>query len=131
MKIALAALLLVIVISAFSVVHNLKGTWDYAGGIYNGKKEAAPTEYILERKYSKNNFEAFGIEPGSKPEKYEAGDYVLNGDTCIETETYSSQPSKLLNIPVRYLYEVRNDSLILKGTLPSGMTVEEYWIRKK
>jgi hypothetical protein len=131
MKLALAALLLLMVVSAFSIARNLKGTWDYAGGIYNGKKEAAPTEYTLERKYSKNNFEAFGIEAGSKPEKYEAGDYVLNGDTCIETETYSSQPSKLLNVPVHYLYEVRNDSLILKGTLPSGMTVEEYWVRKK
>lgn len=131
MKIILAALLVVIFASAFSMVQNLKGTWDYGGGIYNGKKEAAPTEYILERKYSKDHFDAFGIEPGSTPEKYEAGDYVLNGDTCIETETYSSQPSKLLNIPVHYLYEVRNDSLILKGTLPSGMTVEEYWIRKK
>ena len=130
-KILSAFALLMLTASAFTGVTTLKGTWEFKGGIYNGKKEGAPAEYTLRRKYSKDSFEAFVIEKGSKPEKYEAGNYVLKGDTCIETETYSSQPSKLSGVPVHYLYHVRNDSLILNGKLPSGMVVEEYWLRVK
>ncbi|HVS91743.1 MAG TPA: hypothetical protein VHE59_06910 [Mucilaginibacter sp.] len=123
--------LLIIVTSAFSGEKGLKGAWIYVGGIYNGKQEGAPNGYSLERKYKSDTFEAFGVEEGVKPQKYEAGTYQLKDDTCIEIQTYSSEPSKLLNIPVRYVYEIRNDSLILKGTLPTGMVVEEYWKRKK
>ncbi|HVW12673.1 MAG TPA: hypothetical protein VHB54_02555 [Mucilaginibacter sp.] len=125
------AVLLILIASAFSAEKNLKGTWVYIGGIYNGKQEGAPTDYSLERKYKSDSFEAFGVEKGIKPQKYEAGNYQLKDDTCIEIQTYSSEPSKLLNIPVRYVYDIRNDSLILKGTLPTGMVVEEYWQRKK
>ena len=131
MKRLTIALLLIIVASAFSVEKTLKGTWEYLGGIYNGKKEVAPTDYTLQRKYTDTTFEAFGTDSANKPEKFEAGNYTLKSDTCIETETYSSQPSKLMGIPVHYLYEVRNDSLILKGKLPSGMVVEEYWKKVK
>ncbi len=121
----------ILLISSFDNLGTLKGIWKFQGGIYNGKKEGAPTEYTLQRKYNDQHYEAFALEKGSKPLKYEAGDYILKGDTCIETETYSSEPSKLIGIPVSYLYSIRNDTLTLKATLPSGMRVEEYWKRAK
>ena len=117
--------------ASFADKETLKGVWEFQGGIYNGKKEGAPTEFTLKRKYNTKHFEAFAIEKKNKPEKYEAGDYILKGDTCIETETYSSRPSKLTGIPISYLYSIRNDTLTLKATLPTGMTVVEYWKRIK
>jgi hypothetical protein len=127
----ICTLLVSLVVLSFTGKITLKGTWEFRGGIYNGKKEGPPKEYILQRKYDNAHFEAFATDSSNRPEKYEAGDYVLKGDTCIETETYSSQPSKLTGIPVSYLYSVRNDTLTLRATLPSGMVVEEYWKRKK
>lgn len=105
----------------------LKGTWTYAGDVFNGKKEGAPKEYALRRKYDGAHYEAFVVEKGYKDEKYEVGKYTLKGDTCIDTETFCSQPSKITNIPIHYFYAVRNDTLILKGVLPDGKRVEEYW----
>ena len=122
---------LVIVASSFIAKQSLKGAWEYAGGIYNGKKEGAPTNYKLQRKYDKEHFESYSIDSASTPERYEAGTYVIHGDTCIETQTFSGPPTKVLNVPVPYLYSIRNDTLTLKGTLPSGMVVEEYWKRMK
>jgi len=130
-RFVLASLIMVIVASSFSGEKTLKGTWEYKGGIYNGKKELAPADYTMQRQYDNAHFNAFALEKGYKPEKYEAGNYVIKGDTCIETETFSSQPSKLKGIPVHYRYQVRHDSLIFNGTLPSGMVVEEYWKRVK
>jgi hypothetical protein len=116
---------------SFITPPNLKGTWQFIGGIYNGKKEGATVEYALRRKYKANSYEAFAIEKGAKPEKYEAGNYVIIGDTCIDTESFCSQPSKITNIPIHYFFTLRNDTLSLKGTLPTGMIVEEYWKRMK
>lgn len=130
MKIAgsyILSFLIFLAICSFSARETLKGVWEFAGGIYNGKKEGAPAGYVLQRRYTNKSYEAFVIDSGAKPEKYEAGDYQLKGDTCTETETYSSQPSRLKDIPVNYLYSIHNDTLILNATLPSGMTVEEYW----
>ncbi|HVW94918.1 MAG TPA: hypothetical protein VHA56_03035 [Mucilaginibacter sp.] len=115
---------------SFQQVKTLKGTWIYCGDIFNGKTEGAPTEYSLERKYSKNKFESFVLEKGVKPHKYETGNYELNADTCIETQTYSEQESQLLNIPVKYTYKVNNDTLTLSGVLPSGRKTTEFWKRK-
>ncbi|MBS1533090.1 MAG: hypothetical protein JSU01_22510 [Bacteroidetes bacterium] len=131
MKKVLGAIALITIFAAFSWENKLKGTWEYMGGLYNGKKDNPPTEYALHRTYDDMHFNAYALEKGYKPERYEAGDYTLKGDTCIEIQTYSSQPTKLKNIPVRYLFAVRNDSLILKGTLPTGMVVEEYWKKVK
>lgn len=125
------SLLFILLISSFAGIKTLKGTWIFKGGIYNGKKEGAPKEYTLQRKYDAQHFQAFAVQKGNKPEKYEAGDYLLKGDTCIETETFSSQPSKLIGIPVSYVYSIRHDTLILKATLPTGLKVEEYWKRVK
>ncbi|HWZ14345.1 MAG TPA: hypothetical protein VNW95_03825 [Mucilaginibacter sp.] len=116
---------------SFAAPPDLKGTWQFVGGIYNGKREGATVEYALRRKYKAGSYEAFAIEKGSKPQKFEAGNYVIIGDTCIDTETFCSQPSKITNIPIHYFYTLRNDTLTLKGTLPTGMTVEEYWKRVK
>jgi hypothetical protein len=109
----------------------LKGTWEFIGGIYNGKKEGAPADYALHRKYDNVSYQAFALEKGEKPIKYEAGNYSLNGDTCIDKETFSNQPSKITNIPIHYLYTLKNDTLTLKGVLPTGMKVEEYWKKVK
>jgi len=114
---------------SFTSPVTLKGTWQFAGGIYNGKKESAPEGYALHRKYTTTSYQAFVIEKGVKPEKYETGNYSLKGDTCVDTETFCSQPSTITNIPIRYLYTLRHDTLTLKGTLPTGMRVEEYWTR--
>jgi hypothetical protein len=121
--------LIVLLLCSFQNPTTLKGTWEFVGGIYNGKKEGAPTQYALHRKYDAAHYEAFAIEKGYQPEKYETGDYTLNGDTCVDTETFCSQPSKLTNIPIHYLYTIKHDTLTLMGTLPTGMRVEEYWRR--
>lgn len=132
-KITLCVFLFVVLVggSAFQTQPNLKGTWEFVGGIYNGKKEGAPTEYSLQRKYNASGYEAFAIEKGYKTEKYEAGSYVFKADTCVDTETFSAQPSKITDIPIHYLYTLKNDTLTLKGTLPTGMRVEEYWKKIK
>jgi hypothetical protein len=124
-------LFVALILCSFYNPTTLKGTWEFVGGIYNGKKEGAPTDYALQRKYNASQYEAFVIEKGSKPEKFETGDYVLNGDTCVDTETFCSQPSKITNIPIHYLYTLKNDTLTLKAKIPTGMQVEEYWKRVK
>lgn len=116
---------------SFQSAPNLKGTWEFAGGIYNGKKEGAPTDYKLQRKYTATGYEAFAMQKGYRTEKYETGTYVFKGDTCVDTETFCSQPSKITNIPIHYIYTLKNDTLTLKGTLPTGMRVEEYWKKVK
>ena len=126
----LSLLFIVLSFCSFSRT-SLKGTYEYAGDITNGKKSGAPTEYALHRKYADAHYEAFVIEKGYKPEKYETGDYTLTGDTCVDTETFCSQPSKITNIPIHYLYTFRKDTLVLKGTLPNGLVVEEYWKKIK
>ncbi len=119
--------ILSIAATAFRPVRSLTGTWQFVGGIYNGKQEGPPARYVLQRKYGPLNYEAFVLEKGYKPTRYETGNYILKADTCTDTETWCGQPSKITNIPIHYLYTLRNDTLTLKGTLPTGMRVEEYW----
>ncbi len=121
----------VVLFSSFQNEKTLKGTWEFRGGIYNGKPDAAPKEYSLQRKYTANKYDAFLLEKGEKTVKFESGNYVLKDDTCLETQTFSSQPSKLKGITVHYLYTLLKDTLILKATLPSGMIEEDYWKRVK
>lgn len=112
---------------SFQNLPTLKGTWTFVGGIYNGKKEGATKDYTLRRIYTDKGYSAFAMEKGYKTEKYESGTYYFKGDTCVDTETFCSQPSKITNIPMHYAYTLRHDTLTLKGTLPTGMVVEEYW----
>ena len=120
---------ILLTLGSFTSRTSLVGTWKFVGGIYNGKKEGAPTDYILQRKYEAAHYNAFAVQKGYKTEKYESGDYLLKGDTCIDTETFCSQPSKITHIPIHYLFSLRHDKLTLKGKLPTGMVVEEYWRR--
>ena len=106
----------------------LEGTYDYAGGIYNGKQDSAAKEYKLQRRYNDAEYESTFIEPGQDTVVYEQGNYKLvNDTTCLETQTYSKQPSKTLHITVPYVYHISHDTLTFTGKLPNGTTVREYW----
>src|SRR5476651_164692 len=129
-KILLISTLAIFLLS-FQTAPTLKGTWIFQGGIYNGKKEGAPKEYTLQRKYIESKFDAFVLEKGQKTQKYQSGNYQLKKDTCLETETFSAQPSKMTGKTMRYHYLIRRDTLVLQGTLPTGMVVEEYWKKVK
>ena len=129
-KLGLAAGILIL-FAACNNSGSLEGKWQYAGGTYNGKKEGGTDGYQLQRTYTGKNFEAFLIEGASEPQKYQAGDYKLNGDSCLETETFSTQPSKLTGVTVHYQYKLKNDTLIFSGKLPTGVQVEEHWTKIK
>ncbi|AMR33001.1 hypothetical protein A0256_17040 [Mucilaginibacter sp. PAMC 26640] len=105
----------------------LAGTYQYAGGIYNGKAEKPSGGYTLQRKYDKMTYTGLFIEKGEQTLIYEKGNYRLAQDTCFETQTYSSQPSKVTGVTLHYQYQLRHDTLSLKGGLPNGTTVLEYW----
>lgn len=121
----------VLIMSSFYVKPTLKGKWVYAGDIYNGKKQVAATNYKLQRNYDDKHYDAYFIEEGEKPVVYERGDYLLKQDTCTETQTYTSQPSKILGVSIKYIYQIKNDTLTLSGKLPTGAVVQEYWKRVK
>jgi hypothetical protein len=120
-------IVLFIIAASFQPAKTISGTFKFVGGIYNGKKEGPPAQFVLQRKYGPLHYEAFVLEKGYKPQKYETGNYTLKGDTCIDTETWCGQPSKITNIPIHYFCILKNDTLTLKGILPTGMHVEEYW----
>jgi hypothetical protein len=122
---------LIIISLAFSVSRSLKGTYEYAGGIYNGKPEKASAEYKLQRHYDKGSYEGKFIAAGEDTIVYEKGNYQLLPDTCLETQTFSSQPSKWLNTTLRYQYKISHDTLTFSGKLPNGTTVLEYWKKVK
>ncbi len=132
MKKIVIALFIIFCSSSFTINGpTLAGTWIFQGGIYHGKKEGAPKEYMLQRKYQANKFDAFLLEKGAKPQKYQSGNYQIKQDSCLETETFSAQPSQLTGKTIRYHYLIRQDTLVLQGTLPTGMAVEEYWKKVK
>ncbi|GAB2689826.1 hypothetical protein GCM10027037_10850 [Mucilaginibacter koreensis] len=116
---------------AFNKAPSLKGNWQYCGGIYNGKKSAAPTGYQLQRKYDKEHFTLLLLEPDTTAQQIARSDYQITADSCLETETFSKIPSKLTGIVVHYSYTLKHDTLTLKGKLPTGMQVEEYWKKMK
>ena len=121
----------VVFLSSFQQTKTLKGTWQFCGGYFNSKPNPAPKDYTLQRKYTATNYEAFLLEKGEKPYKYEAGNYKLVADTCLETQTFSAQPSQLTDITVHFAYTMRHDTLVLKATLPNGLLTEDYWKKAK
>ncbi|MCC8426040.1 hypothetical protein [Mucilaginibacter sp. UR6-11] len=127
----LLALFIVTIILSFKSDASLQGTWQYCGGKFNNKLSPPPAGYQQLRKYTDKTFEAFLLEDGEKDVKYESGTYALTADSCTETQTYSLQESKLLNVPMHYRYTMQNDTLILKGTLPGGALIEDYWKKVK
>ena len=131
MKKSSLLILLVAILTSFQKPKTLKGTWQFCGGYFNGKPNPAPKDYKMQRKYTATNYEAFLLEKGEKPYKYEAGNYKLVADTCLETQTFSSQPSQLKGITVHFAYTMRHDTLVLKATLPNGFVEEDYWKKVK
>ena len=129
MKKWVVAIGILAVLSSFKFDGGLSGRWEYSGGIYNGKPSAASTDYILRRQYNGEHYAGTYIEKDAQPLTYETGNYKLLMDSCFETQTYSAQPSKWLNVTIKYHYQFRNDTLIFNGTLPNGTVVEEYWKR--
>ncbi|MEO8887194.1 MAG: hypothetical protein ABI367_14105 [Mucilaginibacter sp.] len=125
------AVFILMIGASFQKANTLKGTWQFCGGFFNGKRNAAPKEYTLQRKYTAINYEANMLEKGQKPYKYETGNYKLLADTCLETQTFSAQPSKLKGISVHYAYIMRHDTLVLRAKLPNGFVEEDYWKRVK
>ncbi|WP_448699086.1 hypothetical protein ACFGVR_19290 [Mucilaginibacter sp. AW1-3] len=112
---------------SFTDITTLKGTWQYNGGISNGKAEAAPTQYTLQRKYTDKDFTAYVLEKGTKPEKYEAGTYTLKADTCFETCTFNNQTPQAVGKTVAYIFSIKNGIIHLKTTLPGGTVVDDQW----
>lgn len=115
--------------AAFTQLKTLTGTWQFNGGIYNGKRDTASLGYTMRRVYTDKGFNAYASQKGYKTERYEAGNYVLKGDNCYETQIYSSRPSQTTGKTIVYTYKIQKGELILSGTLPSGMVVEEHWKR--
>ncbi len=132
MKKLFLPVLLVCILCSFNTGHiYLKGVWEYKGGLFNGKVDTASAGYTLQRSYDKLHYKAFVKEKGEANVIYEKGDYQLKGDTCFETQTYSLQPSKLLNKTVKYVYIISNDTLKLLSVLPNGNKVEDHWVKIK
>ncbi|MDB5032479.1 MAG: hypothetical protein JWP71_3200 [Mucilaginibacter sp.] len=125
------SLLAMLVLSSSQQDNTLKGTWEYRGGKINNKISPAPKGYSQQRKYTDKAFEAYLLEKGEKPVKYEAGNYSLKGDTCLETQTYCLQSQEMVGVVVRYAYRVKDDTLFLNATLPNGARVEDYWKKIK
>lgn len=127
----LPLILLAFALYSFTYKSSLKGTYEYAGGIYNGKAESASKDYTLRRSYDAAHYQGLFIAAGEDTVTYEKGDYRLQKDTCLETQTFSSQPSKVTGLTLRYRYQVKNDTLIFSGILPNGTSVKEFWKKVK
>lgn len=109
----------------------LKGTWQYDGGIYNGKSQKASIEFQMQRIYASDTYEAFMIEGKNAPDLYNSGIYETKGDSLLITSKFSSRPSQNTDVTIAYKFTVDKDKLIINGILPNGMIVEEYWKKVK
>jgi hypothetical protein len=122
--------LLMILLSSCST-SPIKGTWQYDGGLYNGREQKASPDFQMQRTYTENTFEAFMIEGSVKPELYSSGIYEIKGDTLLITSKFSSRPSQNTDVMITYKYAIDQNKLTINGTLPNGMVVEEYWKKVK
>jgi hypothetical protein len=109
----------------------MKGTWQYDGGLYNGREQKASPDFQMQRTYTGNTFEAFMIEGTAKPELYSSGIYEIKGDTLMITSKFSSRPSQNTDVMITYKFAIEQDKLTINGILPNGMVVEEYWKKVK
>jgi hypothetical protein len=108
-----------------------KGTWQYDGGVYNGRSQKASIEFQMNRIYSANSYEAYMLEGNNPPNLYNSGIYEIKGDSVFITSKFSSRPSQNTDVTIAYKFAVDQDKLTLNGILPNGMIVEEYWKRVK
>lgn len=109
----------------------IKGTWQYDGGLYNGREQKASPDFKMQRTYTGNTFEAFMIEGSAIPELYSSGIYEMKGDTLLITSKFSSRPSQNTDVMITYKFTIYKDKLSINGVLPNGMIVEEYWKKVK
>jgi hypothetical protein len=107
----------------------LSGTWQYDGGLYNGREQKASSDFKMQRTYKENTYEAYMIEGSIKPEMYNSGIYEVRGDTLLITSKFSSRPSQNTDLTINYKFIIKKDKLTINGVLPNGMIVEEYWRR--
>jgi hypothetical protein len=110
---------------------SFKGKWQYNGGIYDGTARPASADFKMQRSYTSDKYEAYMIDGENPPEKYGSGSYQVKNDTFYVTSEFSAQPSQLLGKTIAYTYKFETDTLTIKGTLPNGMKVEEYWQKVK
>ncbi|MDP3468195.1 MAG: hypothetical protein Q8S11_07655 [Daejeonella sp.] len=109
----------------------LKGTWQYDGGVYDGRSQKASTEFQMQRIYNADTYEAFMLEGNNPPELYNSGIYEIKGDSLFITSKFSSRPSQNTDVTIAYKFAIDIDKLTINGVLPNGMIVEEYWKRIK
>ena len=107
----------------------LNGTWQYDGGVYNGREQKASSDFKMQRTYKENTYEAYMIEGSIKPEMYNSGIYEVRGDTLLITSKFSSRPSQNTDLTINYKFNIKKEKLTINGVLPNGMIVEEYWKR--
>ncbi|MFA5244065.1 MAG: lipocalin family protein [Pedobacter sp.] len=129
LKYILPSICLIIISSCSS--GPLNGTWQYDGGIYNGKPQNASTEFIMQRTYAKDTYEAFMLEENKEPELYNSGIYEIKGDSIYITSKFSSRPSQNTDVTIAYKFSINDGKLTINGILPNGMVVEEYWKKVK
>jgi len=122
---SLAVLILLLVSGCSS--NAVEGKWQYDGGIYNGKARNAATEFLMQRTYKSNTYEAFLLEGQAEPELYNSGTYEIKKDSILITSKFSTQPSQNDNVTIAYKFKVERNRLTTSGVLPNGMVVEEYW----
>ena len=120
----------IIIISSCSK-NPIIGTWQYDGGLYNGREQKASPDFQMQRTYAENTFEAFLIEGSAEPELYNSGIFVIKNDTLLIISKFSSRPSQNTDVTIIYKYVIDQNRLTIKGVLPNGMIVEEYWKKVK
>lgn len=126
---SLAGLVLVIMTGCSTTP--VEGTWQYDGGVYNGKAQKASTDFKMQRTYTSDKYEAFLLEGSAKPELYNSGIYEIQGDSLLITSKFSSQPSQNTDVTITYKFTTDQDRMTTNGVLPNGMVVEEYWKKVK
>jgi len=124
------ALMCLVLISSCST-GPMKGTWQYDGGVYDGRSQNASTEFQMQRIYNADTYEAFMLEGNNPPELYNSGIYEIKGDSLFITSKFSSRPSQNTDVTIAYKFAINIDKLTINGVLPNGMIVEEYWKRIK
>jgi hypothetical protein len=105
------------------------GTWQYDGGLYNGREQKASLDFQMQRTYTENTFEAYLLEGSAKPELYSSGLYEIKNDSLMITSKFSSRPSQNTDQTIIYNFVIDQNSLTIKGVLPNGMVVEHLIVK--